>query len=85
MILQIFPLRIVLASGEDRRSLDVDIHPNFRTLMEHEAFLSIWCGLLNFTSVVNHDTSMHAVQYLHSCFRTDSARCTILTQLLSQS
>ena len=23
--------------------LDVDIHPNFRTLMEHEAFLSTWC------------------------------------------
>ena len=23
--------------------LDVDIHPNFRTLMEHKAFLSTWC------------------------------------------
>ena len=23
--------------------LDVDIHPDFRTLMEHKAFLSIWC------------------------------------------
>ena len=25
------------------RLLDVEIHPNFRTLMEHKAFLSIWC------------------------------------------
>ena len=23
--------------------LDVDIHPDFRTLMEHKAFLSTWC------------------------------------------
>ena len=23
--------------------LDVDIHPNFRILMEHKTFLSIWC------------------------------------------
>ena len=23
--------------------LEVDIHPNFRTLMEHKAFLSFWC------------------------------------------
>ena len=23
--------------------LDVDIHPDFRTLMEHKALLSIWC------------------------------------------
>ena len=26
------------------RLLDVDIHPNFRTIMEHKAFLSTWCG-----------------------------------------
>ena len=25
------------------RLRDVDIHPNFRTLMEHKAFLSTWC------------------------------------------
>ena len=25
------------------RLLDVDIHPNFRTLMGHKAFLSTWC------------------------------------------
>ena len=25
------------------RLLDVDIHPNFRTLMEHNALLSTWC------------------------------------------
>ena len=25
------------------RLLDVDIHPNFRTLMEHKAYLSTWC------------------------------------------
>ena len=25
------------------RLLDVDIHPNFRTLMEHKACLSPWC------------------------------------------
>ena len=25
------------------RWLDVDIHPNFTTLMEHKAFLSPWC------------------------------------------
>ena len=26
-----------------RRLSEVDVHPNFRTLMEHEAFLSAWC------------------------------------------
>ena len=26
------------------RLLDVDIHPNFRTIIEHKAFLSTWCG-----------------------------------------
>ena len=25
------------------RLLDVDIHPNFRTIMEHKTFLSTWC------------------------------------------
>ena len=25
------------------RLLDVDMHPDFRTLMEHKAFLSAWC------------------------------------------
>ena len=25
------------------RLLNVDIHPDFRTLMEHQAFLSTWC------------------------------------------
>ena len=25
------------------RLLDVDIHPNFSTLMEHKAFFSTWC------------------------------------------
>ena len=31
------------------RLLDVDIHPNFRTLMEHKAFLSTWCRTLMHT------------------------------------
>ena len=26
------------------RLSDVDVHPNFKTLMEHKAFLSTWCG-----------------------------------------
>ena len=30
-------------SREDRKLLEVDIHPDFRTLMEHKAFLSTWC------------------------------------------
>ena len=25
------------------RSLEVDVHPNFRTLTEHKAFLTTWC------------------------------------------
>ena len=25
------------------RLLEVDVHPNFRTLMQHKAFLSTWC------------------------------------------
>ena len=29
--------------------LDVDIHPDFRTLMEHKAFLSTWCRTLMHT------------------------------------
>ena len=31
------------------RLLDVDVHPNFRTLMEHKAFLSTWCAALMHT------------------------------------
>ena len=31
------------------RLLEVDVHPNFRTLMEHKAFLSTWCRTLMHT------------------------------------
>ena len=36
-------------SCEDREFVDVDVHPNFRTLMEHKAFLSTWCTTLMHT------------------------------------
>ena len=31
------------------RLLDVDIHPNFRILMDHKAFLSTWCRTSMYT------------------------------------
>ena len=37
------------------RLLDVDIHPNFRTLMEHKAVLSTWCR--TFTRTREEDIS----------------------------
>ena len=33
----------LITSGTRGRLLDVDTHPDFRTLMEHKAFLSTWC------------------------------------------
>ena len=33
----------LLTAVKTGRLLDVDMHPNFRTLMEHKAFLSTWC------------------------------------------
>ena len=33
----------LVTAVKTRRLLDVDIHPDFRTLMEHKAFLSTWC------------------------------------------
>ena len=39
----------LITAVKTRRLLDVDIHPNFRTLMEHKAFLSTWCRTLMHT------------------------------------
>ena len=33
----------LVTAVKTRKLLDVDIHPDFRTLMEHKAFLSTWC------------------------------------------
>ena len=33
----------LITAVETGRLLDVDIHPNIRTLIEHKAFLSTWC------------------------------------------
>ena len=33
----------LIAAVQPGRLIDVDIHPDFRTLMEHKAFLSTWC------------------------------------------
>ena len=33
----------LITAVKSGRLLDVDSHPNFRTLMEHKAFLSTWC------------------------------------------
>ena len=33
----------LITAVQTRKLLDVDIHPDFRTLMEHNAFLSTWC------------------------------------------
>ena len=33
----------LITTVQTRKLLDVDIHPDFRTLMEHKAFLSTWC------------------------------------------
>ena len=30
-------------AAQTRKLLDVDIHPDFRTLVEHNAFFSTWC------------------------------------------
>ena len=32
-----------------RLVVKVDVHPNFKTLMEHEAFLSTWCRTFMYT------------------------------------
>ena len=39
----------MITAVKTRRLLDVDIHPDFRTLMEHKAFLSTWCRTFMFT------------------------------------
>ena len=33
----------LITAVKTRKLLDVHIHPDFRTLMEHKAFLSTWC------------------------------------------
>ena len=33
----------LITAVQTRKLLDVGIHPDFRTLMEHKAFLSTWC------------------------------------------
>ena len=35
------------------RLLEVDVHPHFRTLMEHKEFLSTWCGAFMLTREKN--------------------------------
>ena len=39
----------LITAVKTRRLLDVDIHLDFRTLMEHKAFLSTWCRTFMFT------------------------------------
>ena len=39
----------VITEVKTRKSLDVDIHPNFTTPMEHKVFLSSWCRTLMHT------------------------------------
>ena len=34
----------LITAVETRKLLEVDIHPCYRTLMQHEAFLSTWCS-----------------------------------------
>ena len=60
----------LIIAVETGRLLEVDVHPNFRTLMEHNAFLSTWCR-----------TFMHTREkdsFLPECFedfsRTNSTR-----------
>ena len=33
----------LITAVQTRKLLDIDIHPDFRTLMEHKTFLSTWC------------------------------------------
>ena len=40
----------LIAAVQTRKLLDVDIHPNFRTLVEHKAFSSTWCRTLMHTT-----------------------------------
>ena len=39
----------LITDVKKRSLLDVDIHPDFRTLMEHKAFLSTWCRTMKHT------------------------------------
>ena len=39
----ILPDDNLITAVKTGKLLDVDIHPDFRTLMEHKAFLSTWC------------------------------------------
>ena len=40
----------MITAEKTGRLLDVDIHPEFRTLMEQKAFLSTWCRTFMHTS-----------------------------------
>ena len=33
----------LITGAQTRKLLDIDVHPDFRTLMEHKTFLSTWC------------------------------------------
>ena len=39
----------LITTVRTRKLLEVDIHPDYRTLMEHKAFLSTWCRTLMHT------------------------------------
>ena len=39
----------LITAAKTRRLLDLDIHPDVRTLMEHKAHLSAWCRTFMFT------------------------------------
>ena len=39
----------LITAVKTRRLLDVDTHPDFRTLVEHKSFLSTWCRIVMFT------------------------------------
>ena len=55
------------------RWLDVDIHPDFRTLMEHKAFLSTWCR--NFMHT--REKEVFLPEHSNDLFCTNSPRKTI--------
>ena len=55
------------------RFLDVDIHPNFRTLMEQKAFMSTWCR----TIYAHNGEGCFLPECFEDVFRTNSTRRTI--------
>ena len=63
----------LITAVKTERLLDVDIHLNFRTLIEHKAFLSTWCR----TFMRTREKDVFLPECFEDSSRTNSSRRTI--------